>query len=84
MILLGIAIVFFDSLLALMQYLAAETQLEQVVFWTMGSLTCATWPQIALLSVVTTVAGLVFFYRNAWSLTAFRMVAGRMPVCTGW
>lgn len=38
----------------------------------MGSLTRATWPQIALLSVVT-VAGLVFFYRNAWSLTAFRM-----------
>ncbi|WCC80455.1 iron ABC transporter permease [Cutibacterium equinum] len=73
MILLGIAIVFFfDALLALMQYLASETQLEQVVFWTMGSLTRATWPQIALLSVVT-VAGLVFFYRNAWSLTAFRM-----------
>ena len=33
MILLGIAIVFFfDALLALMQYLASETQLEQVVF----------------------------------------------------
>ncbi|MDU1065341.1 MAG: iron chelate uptake ABC transporter family permease subunit [Cutibacterium avidum] len=84
MILLGIAIAFFfDALPALIQYLASETQLEQVVFWTMGSLTRATWPQIALLSVVT-VAGLVFFYRNAWSLTAFRMGAGRMPVRTGW
>lgn len=73
MILLGIAIVFFfDALLALMQYLASETQLEQVVFWTMGSLTRANWVQIGLLAVIT-VFGLFFFYRNAWSLTAFRM-----------
>lgn len=73
MILLGIAIVFFfDALLALMQYLASETQLEQVVFWTMGSLTRSTWTQIALLAVIMTV-GLLFFYRNAWTLTAFRM-----------
>lgn len=72
-ILLGIAIVFFfDALLALMQYLASETQLEQVVFWTMGSLTRANWTQIALLAVIS-VAGLLFFFRNAWSLTAFRM-----------
>lgn len=73
MILLGIAIVFFfDALLALMQYLASETQLEQVVFWTMGSLTRATWWQIGLL-FITMVIGLLFFYRNAWTLTAFRM-----------
>ena len=73
MILLGIAIVFFfDALLALMQYLASETQLEQVVFWTMGSLTRSTWTQIAVLAVIM-VVGLWFFYRNAWSLTAFRM-----------
>ncbi|QMV85874.1 iron ABC transporter permease [Corynebacterium hindlerae] len=73
MILVGIAIVFFfDALLALMQYLASESQLEQVIFWTMGSLTRATWNQIALLAVVITV-GLLFFYRNAWALTAFRM-----------
>ena len=55
-----------------MQYLASETQLEQVVFWTMGSLTRSTWTQIALLAVIMTV-GLLFFYRNAWTLTAFRM-----------
>ena len=73
MILLGIAIVFFfDALLALMQYLASETQLEQVVFWTMGSLTRSNWTQIALLAVIF-VMGLLFFYLNAWSLTAFRM-----------
>ncbi|WP_218973317.1 FecCD family ABC transporter permease [Corynebacterium tapiri] len=73
MILLGIAIVFFfDALLALMQYLASETQLEQVVFWTMGSLTRSSWTQIALLGAIMAV-GLLFFYRNSWTLTAFRM-----------
>lgn len=73
MILLGIAIVFFfDALLALMQYLASETQLEQVVFWTMGSLTRATWIQIALLSAIVCVC-LAFFFRNSWALTAFRV-----------
>lgn len=73
MILLGIAIVFlFDALLALMQYLASQTQLEQVVFWTLGSLTRATWPQIGLLAVISLI-GIAYFYRNAWTLTAFRM-----------
>ncbi|WP_297666776.1 iron ABC transporter permease [uncultured Corynebacterium sp.] len=73
MILLGIAIVFlFDALLALMQYLASQTQLEQVVFWTMGSLTRAKWPQIGLLALVSLIV-IAFFYRNAWTLTAFRM-----------
>ena len=73
MILLGIAIVFlFDALLALMQYLASQTQLEQVVFWTLGSLTRATWPQIGLLAVISLI-GIAYFYCNAWTLTAFRM-----------
>lgn len=73
MILLGIAIVFlFDALLALMQYLASQTQLEQVVFWTMGSLTRSNWTQIAILAVLMVVCMLAF-YRHAWTLTAFRM-----------
>lgn len=73
MILLGIALVFlFDALLALMQYVASETQLEQVVFWTLGALTRATWAQIATLAVVTSCC-LAGFYANAWKLTAFRM-----------
>ena len=38
----------------------------------MGSLTRSTWTQIALLAVIMMV-GLLFFYRNAWTLTAFRM-----------
>lgn len=73
MILIGIAIVFFfDALLALMQYLASVVELEQVVFWTLGSLSRATWPQIGLLTVVLA-ASLVILLRQAWTLTAFRM-----------
>lgn len=73
MILLGIAIVFFfDAMLALMQYMASEVQLEQVVFWTLGSLTRATWPQIGVLAVLLVIC-LAGFYRKAWVLTAFRL-----------
>lgn len=73
MILVGIAIVFFfDALLALMQYMASVVELEQVVFWTLGSLTRATWPQIALMGVMLTIGGF-FFVSKAWTLTAFRM-----------
>ncbi len=73
MILLGIAIVFlFNALLALMQYVASEVQLQQVVFWTLGSLGRATWPQIGILAVMSAVI-VPLFYRNAWTLTAFRM-----------
>ena len=49
MVLLGIALVFlFSSLLALLQYIASEQALQQVVFWTLGSLVKATWPKIGM------------------------------------
>ena len=45
-VLLGIALVFtFNALLSLLEYLASEQALAAVVFWTMGSLTKATWPR---------------------------------------
>jgi iron complex transport system permease protein len=53
MVLLGIALVFlFGSLLALLQYVASEQALQQVVFWTLGSLTKASWEKIAVEVVV--------------------------------
>ncbi len=72
-VLLGIALVFtFNALLSLLEYLASEQALAAVVFWTMGSLTKATWPKVAV-----TAAVLVFviplFARNAWALTALRL-----------
>ena len=49
MVLLGIALVFlFSALLALLQYIASEQALQQVVFWTLGTLVKATWPKIGI------------------------------------
>ena len=72
-VLLGIALVFtFNALLAFVQYLASETALQSVVFWTMGSLTKATWPKIWITAAVLAIA-LPLFARNAWMLTAIRL-----------
>ena len=72
-VLLGIALVFtFNAALSLLEYLASEQALAAVVFWTMGSLTKATWPKVYI-----TAAILVFtvplFMKNAWALTALRL-----------
>ena len=72
-ILLGITLVFtFNALLALVQFLASEQALAAVVFWTMGSLTRATWPKLALTTLIVVVA-LPLFFRRAWALTALRL-----------
>jgi iron complex transport system permease protein len=72
-VLLGIALVFlFTSLLSLLQYIASEEALQQVVFWTLGSLVKATWPKIGIAVGVLAVA-IPFFIRQAWALTALRL-----------
>jgi iron complex transport system permease protein len=73
MVLLGIALVFlFNALLALLQYVASETALQQVVFWTLGSLAKADWPKLGLTSAVLCLVT-PLFARAAWPLTALRM-----------
>lgn len=72
-VLLGIALVFtFNALLALLEYLASEQALAAVVFWTMGSLTKATWPKVWITAAVLVVA-VPIFVRHAWALTALRL-----------
>lgn len=73
MILLGIALVFlFNALLSLLEYNASEQALQQVVFWTLGSLTKADWLRLAIvLAVLALVVPLCA--RAAWRLTALRM-----------
>lgn len=72
-VLLGIALVFtFNALLALVQYFATEQAVAAVVFWTMGSLTKATWPKLAITSAVIAIV-LPLFARRAWALTALRL-----------
>ena len=72
-VLLGITLVFtFNALLALVQYLASEQALAAVVFWTMGSLTRATWPKLAITAAVMAIS-LPLSMRRAWALTALRL-----------
>ncbi|MCX6023422.1 MAG: iron ABC transporter permease [Chloroflexi bacterium] len=73
MVLLGIALVFmFNALLALMEYLASDTALQQVVFWSMGSLTKSSWPKIGIGAVVL-LATIPYFMNQVWRLTALRL-----------
>jgi iron complex transport system permease protein len=72
-VLLGIALVFtFNALLSLLEYLASEQALAAVVFWTMGSLTKATWPKVWITGAVLIFA-IPLFARQAWALTALRL-----------
>lgn len=72
-ILLGIALVFtFNALLALLQFFASEQALGAVVFWTMGSLTKASWQKLAITTAVL-VFTLPLFLRRAWALTTLRL-----------
>ncbi|MFC5369405.1 FecCD family ABC transporter permease [Arcanobacterium bovis] len=73
MVLLGIALVFgFQALLALMQYRASTESLTQIVFWTLGSLTRATWTAVVVMAVLLAIA-LPIFHVLGWSLTALRL-----------
>ena len=73
MILLGIALSFlFQALLSLLQYGANTEALQQIVFWTMGSLQRANWTTNLILGVVILLA-IPFCVANAWRLTALRL-----------
>jgi len=72
-VLLGIALVFtFNALLALVQFFATEQAVAAVVFWTMGSLTKATWPKLGVICVVILIT-LPIFAMRAWAMTALRL-----------
>ncbi|PRY86045.1 FecCD family ABC transporter permease [Donghicola tyrosinivorans] len=76
-VLLGIALVFtFNAALALLQYFASEQALSAVVFWTMGSLTKATWGKVAVTAVILAICA-PLFARRAWALTAIRLGEAR-------
>ena len=52
-VLVGIALFFtFNALLAFIQYQASETQLQQIIFWMMGSLARATWTKIGICALL--------------------------------
>ena len=74
-ILLGIALNFTaGALLALVQFVASADALQQLVFWTMGSLANVRWQGVAVMALVLA-ACLPFSLRAAWALTALRLGA---------
>ena len=51
-VLLGIALVFaFNALVAFIQFVSSQESLQQLVFWSMGSLSRATWGNAGLLAL---------------------------------
>ena len=72
-ILLGIALVFaFNALVAFVQFLSSQVALQQLVFWTMGSLSRATWANVLVMFVVV-IATVPFSLAAARPLTALRL-----------
>lgn len=72
-ILLGIALVFiFNALMSLIQFFASQQAVAAVVFWTMGSLTKATWPKLAIASAALALS-LPLLARRGWAPTAMRL-----------
>lgn len=72
-VLLGIAVNFAaGALLALVQFAASADALQQLVFWTMGSLANVRWSGVALMAATLALC-LPFSARAAWRLTALRL-----------
>jgi iron complex transport system permease protein len=72
-VLLGIALVFtFNALLAVVQYFATDRAVAAIVFWTLGSLTKATWETLGI-TVLVVVLTFPFLLRRVWALTALRL-----------
>ncbi len=71
-VLFGIALLFsFEALLWLLQFIADSNALQQIVFWTMGSLGRSTWTKIAIVGAVLG-ACMLWSASQAWALTALR------------
>src|SRR5690606_21686045 len=60
------------AFLSLLQFVASEDALQQLVFWNMGSLARADWPSVATLAGVMAVT-LLFSWRAASQLTSLRL-----------
>lgn len=75
-VLFGIAVFFtMNALVALLQFYADADTVQQIVFWTLGSVTRADWQKITLVAGAMVIC-LPFALRQVWALTALR--AGEM------
>ncbi|KMK67002.1 iron ABC transporter permease [Puniceibacterium sp. IMCC21224] len=72
-VLLGIALVFgFNALVALLQFTASQSALQEFVHWTLGSLSQTKWSQLAVLAVCLAVVA-PWSMASSWQLTALRL-----------
>ncbi|KKG14867.1 iron ABC transporter permease [Methanosarcina sp. 2.H.T.1A.6] len=72
-VLAGIALLFlFNSMIALLEYIASADELQAVIFWLFGSLSKATLPKVAIVFVVLILI-IPIFALDAWKLTALRL-----------
>ena len=73
LVLMGIAVMFFfNAMLGLMQYVASAEALQQLVFWSLGSLGKASWDKVGLIAAALLVTLPVFLHAG-WRLTALRL-----------
>jgi len=73
LVLFGIALVFtFNALVALLQFVATEQALQNLVFWSMGSVARASPEKLVVLGAVLACVA-PFSLRAAWKLTALRL-----------
>ncbi len=73
LVLFGIALVFtFNALVAILQFVASQEALQQLVFWSMGSLARASWQKLQVLGLIIAVV-MPFSFAGAWKMTALRL-----------
>jgi iron complex transport system permease protein len=73
LVLCGIALFFtFNALTSLLQFVASQQALQQLVFWIMGSLARANWQKVQVLAIVV-IAVVPFSFAASWPLTALRL-----------
>lgn len=71
-LLFGIALMFgLNAMVGILQFVADEGALQQIVFWTMGSLARASLNKATLVALVLLIC-CIFSLRNSWSMTLLR------------
>ena len=71
-VLFGIALLFgVNAVVGLIQFVADAESVQQIVFWTMGSLARASLDKVLIVAVILVVC-LPFSLRNAWAMTLLR------------
>jgi iron complex transport system permease protein len=73
LVLMGIALFFtFNAMVALLQFVASQQALQQLVFWMLGSLSRADWDKLGFVAVII-LCVVPFTLHAAWPLTTLRL-----------